>query len=128
MFLSCLPWKGCLPHFLAIRWPVVHSFARSRICIPSHPIPSHPTYRAASAHEPQTKRVWTDYYTNSDVRESTGSLGVFLAEATAALEGTGASPEHLSRRFKAELLQTSERLDYHLDGDQPMVLYRFWNR
>ena len=62
------------------------------------------------------------------MRESTGSLGVFLSEATAALDNTGLSPENLSRRFKTELLQTSERLDYHLDGDLPMVLYRFWNR
>lgn len=53
---------------------------------------------------------------------------MFLEEATAALEGTDVSPENLYRRFKAELLETSERLDYHLDGDLPMVLYRFWNR
>eukprot|EP00904_Undaria_pinnatifida_P006337 jgi/Undpi1/2833/HiC_scaffold_14.g06210.m1 len=72
-------------------------------------------------------RVWTDYYTNSDVRESRESLGVFLVESTAALDA-GASPENLSRLLKAELLRTSERLDYQLDGDLPMVLYRFWNR
>ena len=71
--------------------------------------------------------MWTDYYTNSDVRESTESLGVFLVESTAALDA-GASPENLSRLLKAELLRTSERLDYQLDGDLPMVLYRFWNR
>lgn len=69
------------------------------------------------------------------MRETTESLGVFLKEATAALEldcSTSRSgsvfPGHLASRLKARLLQTADRLNYHLDGDKPMVLYRLWNR
>lgn len=52
---------------------------------------------------------------------------MFLKEAMAAL-AAGMSPGDLSCRLKAQLLESSERLDYHLDGDQPMVLYRLWLR
>ncbi|CAN0267963.1 unnamed protein product [Ectocarpus sp. 8 AP-2014] len=81
------------------------------------------------------RRVFAEYYSCTDVRETTESLGVFLEEATAALEldcSTSRSgsvfPAHLASRLKARLLQTADRLNYHLDGDKPMVLYRLWNR
>ncbi|CAN0378880.1 unnamed protein product [Pylaiella littoralis] len=103
------------------------------------------------------RRIFYDYYSCTDVRETKKSLGVFLKEASAALEqelgrssststGIGSlsspsSPSPLSSspsssspaariasRLKARLLESSERLNYHLDGDQPMTLYRFWIR
>lgn len=85
----------------------------------------------------QVRRVFADYYTCTDVRETTESLGVFLKEAIAALEldpppssfaDTVPPEKRLASRLKDRLLETSERLNYHLDGDDPMVLYRFWMR
>lgn len=55
------------------------------------------------------------------------SLEVFLNEATAALD-TGLSSEDLGARLKTRMLENAERLDFHLDGDLPMVLYRLWLR
>lgn len=75
----------------------------------------------------KVRRVWDVYYTCTDVGDTTETLGVFLEGVTAALDA-GMSPEDLSSRLKAHLLQSAERLDYHLDGDQPMVLYRLWLR
>lgn len=85
--------------------------------------------------------MFADYYSCTDVRETTGSLGVFLEEAAAALDledpstssspsssPPGAWPTHIVSLLKARLLESSERLNYHLDGDQPMVLYRLWIR
>lgn len=82
--------------------------------------------------------VFADYYSCTDTREATKSLGVFLQEAIAALElvsgfspaavDGATSPARLASRLKARLLESSEKLNYHLDGDQPMVLYRFWMR
>lgn len=99
--------------------------------------------------------VFADYYSCTDVRETTESLGVILQEAVVALElashshsaadtgtGTGTGdptntaidgeepspPARLASRLKARLLETSEKLTYHLDGDDEMVLYRFWAR
>lgn len=89
----------------------------------------------AHSYYSQVRRVFADYYSCTDVREATKSLGVFLKEATAALELDSSSsrsgsvfPARLASRLKARLLQTADRLNYHLDGDKPMVLYRLWNR
>lgn len=88
----------------------------------------------------QVRMVFADYYSCTDTRDTTKSLGVFLEEAIAALElgshssTTGAandsvpSPARLASRLKARLLESSEQLTYHLDGDDPMVLHRFWMR
>lgn len=102
----------------------------------------------------KVRRIFTDYYSCTDVRETKEALGVFLKEASVALElqldlepeldpssssnvgtvgsfpsSTSSSPAaRLASRLKTRLLESSERLNYHLDGDQPMVLYRFWVR
>lgn len=94
----------------------------------------------------QVRLVFADYYSCTDVRETTKSLGVFLQEAIVALElashssdttttiATASaihgepSPARLAARLRARLLESSEKLTYHLDGDDPMVLYRFWMR
>lgn len=75
----------------------------------------------------QVRRIWAEYYTCSDVRETTECLGVFLNEATRALDA-GLSPGEINVRLKAKLIENAQRLDYHLDGDDPMVLYRLWLR
>lgn len=71
--------------------------------------------------------MFAAYYTCSDLREAKEPLRVFLSEATAALQA-GESPENLGLLLKTRLLRNSERLDYHLDGDLPMVMYRLWLR
>lgn len=88
----------------------------------------------------QVRLVFADYYSCTDVRETTKSLGFFLQEAIVALElaahfsrtGTAVdsepSPARLASRLKVRLRESSEKLTYHLDGDDPMVLYRFWTR
>ncbi|CAM9213498.1 unnamed protein product [Hapterophycus canaliculatus] len=88
------------------------------------------------------RRVFADYYSCTDVRETTGSLGVFLEEAAAVLDlapsssssssaargDVSAWPAHVASLLEARLLESSEQLNYHLDGDEPMLLYRLWIR
>lgn len=71
--------------------------------------------------------MWSAYYSCSDMRDTTEPLQVFLGEATAALDA-GMPPGDLAARLKSKLLESPERIDYHLDGDMPMVLYRLWLR
>lgn len=61
------------------------------------------------------------------MRDTLGPLEVFLAAATAALDA-GISPTDLATELQKHMLDSSERLDYHLDGDLPMVMYRLWLR
>ena len=71
--------------------------------------------------------MFAAYYTCSDLREAQEPLRVFLLEAMAALEA-GESSGRIASLLKKSLLRNSQRLDYHLDGDLPMVLYRLWLR
>lgn len=73
------------------------------------------------------RRIWSQYYSTSEMRDTLGPLEVFLAAATAALDA-GISPTDLATELQKHMLDSSERLDYHLDGDLPMVMYRLWLR
>lgn len=75
----------------------------------------------------KARRVWSQYYTTSTLRDTLKPLEAFLEEATAALDA-GMTPDDLGARLKQHMLDNSERLDYHCDGDLPMVLYRLWLR